>query len=252
MPGQDVTERTPQEAHESQARPTHQKRLRLREITAEAKKYDGLGADLKAARVRNGLDLAEVADEIRIRSVHLHAMEEGLFNDLPAHVYAVGFVRSYADYLGLDGEVAVQAFKHEASGLGGETKLVFPSPIPESRIPTGWLIACSLALAGLIYAGWYYAEMNGRLATDRVEPVPERLAALAPAPTTEQSIVDSSIPAGPVETEETSADGPTITDTVTGIGPASTEAKIELRQVGTPDIMSSMKVEGRASSSIIQ
>lgn len=248
MPGQDVTESTPQEAQESQTRPPRQRRLHLREITAEADNYDGLGADLKAARLRNGLDLAEVADEIRIRRVHLHAMEEGLFNDLPAHVYAVGFVRSYANYLGLDGEVAVEAFKQEASGLGGETKLVFPSPIPESRIPTGWLIALSSVLAGLICAGWYYAEMNGRLATDRVAPVPERLAALAPAPTREQTINNSSIPPGPVANGETSADSPA-TGTVMEVSSANADATVRLRQVGTPDVESLTEVEHRTSGS---
>jgi cytoskeleton protein RodZ len=187
-----MTERTSHEARESQKRPSHQRRLHLREVTAEASNYDGLGADLKAARVRNGLDLAEVAEELRIRRVHIHAMEEGHFDDLPAPVYAVGFVRSYADYLGLDGEIAVEAFKQEASGLKGETKLVFPSPMPESRVPTGWLIAVSLVLAGMIYAGWYYAEMNGRLATGRVPPLPERLAALAPTPSADEPAVENS------------------------------------------------------------
>ena len=187
-----MTERTSHEARESQKRPSHQRRLHLREVTAEASNYDGLGADLKAARVRNGLDLAEVAEELRIRRVHIHAMEEGHFDDLPAPVYAVGFVRSYADYLGLGGEIAVEAFKQEASGLKGETKLVFPSPMPESRVPTGWLIAVSLVLAGMIYAGWYYAEMNGRLATGRVPPLPERLAALVPTPSADEPAVENS------------------------------------------------------------
>tara|TARA_Y100001934_G_C12378833_1_gene790999 strand:- start:1624 stop:2781 length:1158 start_codon:yes stop_codon:yes gene_type:complete len=242
-----MTERTSQEAHDSQSRPPRQRQLHLREVTTEAGNYDGLGADLKAVRVRNGLDLSEVSDELRIRRVHLHAIEEGLFNDLPAPVYAIGFVRSYADYLGLDGEVAAEAFKQEASGLGGETKLVFPSPILESRVPTGWLIALSLVLAGLIYAGWYYAEMNGRLATDRVAPVPERLAALAPAPTAEQSAIDDSVPVGPVETEETPVEGPAITDTVTGISPATTDVRVELRQVDTPDAELGTEGEGRNS-----
>ena len=227
-----MTERTSHEARESQTRPSHQRRLHLREVTAEASNYDGLGADLKAARVRNGFDLAEVADELRIRRVHIHAMEEGHFDDLPAPVYAVGFVRSYADYLGLDGEIAVEAFKQEASGLKGETKLVFPSPIPESRVPTGWLIAISLVLAGMIYAGWYYAEMNGRLATERVPPLPERLAALAPAPTVDGPASGEPVPVGPVETEETPAEGPITTDTVTGINPATTDVRVDLRQVG--------------------
>ena len=204
----------------------------MREVTAEPGNYDGLGADLKAARVRNGFDLAEVAEELRIRRVHIHAMEEGHFDDLPAPVYAVGFVRSYADYLGLDGEIAVEAFKQEASGLKGETKLVFPSPIPESRIPTGWLIAVSLVLAGMIYAGWYYAEMNGRLATERVPPLPERLAALAPTPSVDEPTSGEPVPVGPVETEETPAEGPITTDTVTELNPATTGVRLDLRQVG--------------------
>ena len=80
----------------------------MREVTVETSGYDGLGADLKAAREHKGLDLREVADELRIRHVHLQAIEEGYFDDLPGPVYAVGFVRSYAEYLGLDGEVAVE------------------------------------------------------------------------------------------------------------------------------------------------
>ena len=196
--------------------------MHLREVTVETSGYDGLGADLKAARERKGLDLMEVADELRIRHVHLQAIEEGYFDDLPGPVYAVGFVRSYAEYLGLDGEVAVEAFKQETLGLNGETKLVFPSPIPESRVPTGRLIAVSLVLAGLIYAGWYYVEMNGRLATGRVPSLPERLAALAPTPS-----VDRPAAIGSVETQEIATERPTATDTLTGIDPATREIRLE-------------------------
>ena len=196
--------------------------MHLREVTVETSGYDGLGADLKAARERKGLDLMEVADELRIRHVHLQAIEEGYFDDLLGPVYAVGFVRSYAEYLGLDGEVAVEAFKQETLGLNGETKLVFPSPIPESRVPTGRLIAVSLVLAGLIYAGWYYVEMNGRLATGRVPSPPERLAALAPTPS-----VDRPAAIGSVETQEIATERPTATDTLTGIDPATREIRLE-------------------------
>ena len=215
----------------------------MREVNAESSNYDGLGADLKAARVRNGFDLAEITEELRIRRGHIQAMEEGHFDDLPAPVYAVGFVRSYADYLGLDGEIAVEAFKQEVSGLKGETKLAFPSPIPESRVPTGWLIAISLVLAGMIYAGWYYAEMNGRLATDRVPPLPQRLAALAPAPSVDEPASSEPVPVGPVETEETPAEGPTTTDTVTGINPATIGVEVDLRQIGGSEFEQQSVVE---------
>ncbi len=210
-----------QAAPESSARPSRTRRLHFHEVNAEADSYDGLGADLKAARVRDGLDLPEVANRLRIRRAYIAAIEEGRFDDLPAPVYAVGFVRSYADLLGLDGENAVEAFKRETSALDGETELVFPFPTPESRVPKGWLIALSLVLAGLIYAGWHYAEMNGRLASDRVPPVPEELAAPAPAPSGDWPAADAPAPAGPVETEEAPAPTPVTADTpATGDTPA--------------------------------
>lgn len=217
-----MTESTSQEVQENQTQPSRRRRLHLREVTVKTSGYDGLGSDFKAARERKGLDLTEVADELRIRHIHLQAIEEGYFDDLPGPVYAVGFVRSYAEYLGLDGEIAVEAFKQETLGLNGETKLVFPSPIPESRVPTGRLIAVSLVLAGLIYAGWYYVEMNGRLATGRVPSLPERLAALAPTPS-----VDRPAAIGPTETHEIVTERPTATDTLTGIDPATREIRLE-------------------------
>lgn len=173
--GLDMTERTSPEAIEPPENGRPRRRLHLREVTREDSSYDGLGADLRAARSRSGLDLSEVADDLRIRAAHIEAIERGKFDDLPATVYAIGFIRSYAEYLGLDGQVAVEAFKQEVAGLRDDQKLVFPSPLPESRVPKGWLLALAFVLAGMIYAGWYYAETTGRLATDVVPPVPERL-----------------------------------------------------------------------------
>ena len=211
---------------ESLARPSRARRLHFHEVSAETDNYDGLGADLKAARVRDGLDLSEISDKLRIRRAYLAAIEEGRFDDLPAPVYAVGFVRSYADLLGLDGESAVETFKRETSSLGDETKLVFPFSTPESRVPRGWLIALSLVLAGLIYAGWHYAEMNGRLATDRIPPVPEGLSALAPAPSGDRPAADAPAPADPVETEGIPVQAPAA-DTPASVDPVAAEAPSE-------------------------
>ena len=61
-----------------------------------------LGSDLRAARLRRGLELEEVAEQTRISRRYLRALEEERFELLPGDAYAKSFLRSYADYLGLD------------------------------------------------------------------------------------------------------------------------------------------------------
>lgn len=61
-----------------------------------------LGEWLHDARVRAGLTLAEAEHGTRISGVYLEAIEADRFEVLPAPIYARGFVRSYARYLGLD------------------------------------------------------------------------------------------------------------------------------------------------------
>ena len=66
-----------------------------------------IGATLREARLRRGVDLAEVEDALRIRAKYLRALEEEQFHVLPGSAYARAFLRAYADYLGLDGQLYV-------------------------------------------------------------------------------------------------------------------------------------------------
>jgi len=69
-----------------------------------------LGSSLREARARRGLELAQVAAETRIRARYLQALEEERFELLPGSVYAKGFLRAYADYLGLDSQRYVDEY----------------------------------------------------------------------------------------------------------------------------------------------
>ena len=62
------------------------------------------GQTLRAAREAKHWDVARAERDTRIRARYLTALEEGDYADLPAAVYAQGFVRNYATYLGLDPE----------------------------------------------------------------------------------------------------------------------------------------------------
>ena len=137
-----------------------------------------VGEELRLAREGAGLELAEVASHLRIRSNFLSALEEGRPDALPGITYAIGYVRTYAGFLGLDPDSSVRRFKEEAAGLNAKTQLVFPSPAPEGRVPGFTLMLAALLLAGSAYGGWYWlSERDGNL-RDLVPHVPERLARL--------------------------------------------------------------------------
>src|ERR1700685_4340495 len=78
-------------------------RIHLREIAeGDAGPLETVGQQLRAARLRRGDDFATVSRQLRISKTHLAALESNEIDTLPARAYAVGFVRSYAAYLGLD------------------------------------------------------------------------------------------------------------------------------------------------------
>jgi cytoskeleton protein RodZ len=69
-----------------------------------------IGNSLREARVRQQLELTEVEQATKIRARYLRALEEESFEALPAQTYVKGFLRTYADYLGLDGQLYVDEF----------------------------------------------------------------------------------------------------------------------------------------------
>src|SRR3954451_9091788 len=66
-----------------------------------------IGGSLREARLKRGLTPADVQKAIRIRDRYLQALEEERWELLPGDAYVKGFLRTYADYLGLDGTLYV-------------------------------------------------------------------------------------------------------------------------------------------------
>jgi cytoskeletal protein RodZ len=69
-----------------------------------------IGNSLREARTRQGLDFPQLEVATKIRSKYLRALEEEQFDALPAQTYVKGFLRTYADYLGLDGQLYVDEY----------------------------------------------------------------------------------------------------------------------------------------------
>jgi cytoskeleton protein RodZ len=167
----------------------------------------GVGELMRLTRERLGHELQTVANQLRIRLSYLEAIEDARFRDLPGTTYAVGFVRSYADYLGLDGADIVRRFREEAARIHGQTKLVFPALTAEGKLPrAAVLLVSAIGLAG-VYGVWYYISSRQHSDVPVITEVPDRLVALTP----DESGLDggrldtpATVPA-PVETPATSA-----------------------------------------------
>ncbi|MBY0430397.1 MAG: helix-turn-helix domain-containing protein, partial [Rhodospirillales bacterium] len=133
----------------------------------------GVGSLLKTTRQALGRDLVDVAYGLRIRHTYLMAIEDGRFGDLPGPTYAIGFVRAYAEYLGLDPREVIRRLKMETEGnLGGRNELVFPSPVSEGRFPQGAIIFIGLVLAAVLYTLQLMSSQERSIA-DMVPSIPD-------------------------------------------------------------------------------
>lgn len=130
---------------------------------------------LRYAREAHNQDLARIAQALRIRYVYLEAIENGQYDELPGPAYAVGFVRSYADFLGLDSREVVVRFKREVAGLRDDSELNFPTPAPQGKVPSGIVFLICVLIAALAYGGWVYLTEKDASLQDIVSNVPEGL-----------------------------------------------------------------------------
>jgi cytoskeleton protein RodZ len=108
-----------------------------------------IGNSLREARLRQGLDLARVEDDTKIRAKYLQALEDERFDVLPAETYVKGFLRTYSEYLGLDGQLYVDEFNSRFAAA--EEPLVASAPPGRRprprRAESSFVVA---ALAGIV------------------------------------------------------------------------------------------------------
>jgi cytoskeletal protein RodZ len=99
----------------------------------------GLGERFRVAREARDLSVSDVAEQIRIRSVYLTAIEDENWPVIGAPVYARGFLRTYARFLGLDPEESVAAF-NQSLGTDSTThgpSSPAPGPAADQAAPSG-------------------------------------------------------------------------------------------------------------------
>jgi cytoskeleton protein RodZ len=121
-----------------------------------------VGDRLRAARVKAGLDLSDVATRTRIPQRHLAAIESGDYASLPAITYCIGFVKAYARTVGED-EVELARNLRGELGLegreGGMDHADYDAADP-ARIPSKTLAWSALGIGALLLA-LFFAVRGG-------------------------------------------------------------------------------------------
>ena len=133
-----------------------------------------IGGVLKKTRLQYGLSLEQVHAATRIKQIYLEALEDEDFERLPGSVYVTGFVRSYADYLGLDSDQMLQLLKKKTGPKPVRPVYNFPIANDEQKIPGKKVIIAS-TIALVIVLGVFAAGKSGSM-KDEIPAVPQELA----------------------------------------------------------------------------
>ena len=114
------------------------------------------------ARVSKGITQEQAGALLKVRVKIIKDFENGEYIDLPGLAYKIGFVRSYARLLDLDGDLLVKEFKEslELTTLKEEYKFLTPEINKNKFLPMGAVLSVCIAI--LSYTGWYYSDRSNK------------------------------------------------------------------------------------------
>lgn len=191
------------------------------EINTEINHFDEasrVGGGLRQVREQLGWKLTDVAERIRIRAVFLVAIETGDLSALPGTAYRVGFVRAYAQALGLDGEEILQRFRHAGQiGEPEKNEIKLLAPVPNRGVPKGAVIFIAFIIAVGGYGFWYHHTAQTRKLAQSALQIPTKLQPL----TTPPKIVQPATQASATPAAASSAPAPVKPATPTPQTPAT-------------------------------
>ncbi|MBE6468277.1 MAG: helix-turn-helix domain-containing protein [Alphaproteobacteria bacterium] len=134
----------------------------------KAPKITKIGAMLKEMRQQKGLKLVDVSKRLCIRKCYLEAIEDSNYKEIPAFPYGIGFIRSYAAFLGLNGENIVELYKEETTASKTKNMNVL-EPQSEATMPSIQHILISLLAIVLIYAAWFFYNQSSEETSEATE-----------------------------------------------------------------------------------
>jgi len=173
---------SPHPRNDAQSPPHGNNARENRAAPREHEPQQRIGDILRRVREHRREDIGAISDYLRIRDSYLIALENSQYEDLPADAYVIGFLRSYALYLGLDGRGAVDQYRREMAGRRRKPQLSMPQPISEGQAPTTALLTGAAAAAVLLYGLWYWLSTPDKTALETPVALPQSLQESGGAP----------------------------------------------------------------------
>lgn len=159
------------------------------------------GQILERARLQRGLDEKEVADQLHITVHYVKAIEADKYEKLPGAIFAKGYVKSYAELLGLDSGKLLDAFAElQAAHKTDKTQISTPKRRSRKSRNTQWAFASAAAFVVLLGGAWWFATgdaESGSTVSDRPAAAESRSASQAAsqtAVTPQQAEVELALP----------------------------------------------------------
>jgi transcriptional regulator with XRE-family HTH domain len=128
----------------------------MADIDQDQLQAQSVGERLRLAREAKGLSLEDVARQTRIPLRHLEHIEREEWDALPAITYSVGFARSYANTIDLDGAQIGAEVRQQLGGtrLGGTTATPYYEPADPARVPPRSIAIAAAVIAVLLVIGY--------------------------------------------------------------------------------------------------
>lgn len=194
-----------------------------------------LGEKLRAAREERGISISEVAEQTRISPLYIEGIEKDDFKLLPGGIFNKGFIRSFAKYVGVDEQEALQDYARQTAvsdptANPDEPRAYRPEVLTDDR-------SVSSMLPTIIFAGIILALMTGGILflVNYIQNQPEKppVANVTPVPGNTEVVANP--------TPATDASG----------APTWENVKIEFKAVTEPISLGSV-VDGKSSESMLQ
>lgn len=142
--------------------PTQRKKNRTQRSVFYSEDYGFLGHLLHSERLLQKISLEKVALDLNLSSYIIKDLETGHLNRMPGQAYMLGFMRTYASYLGLNGIEMVQNVKVAKNSFFEEEK-VLKVPFQQQHLPTKPVLWGSVCALILIIIGYSASKASSQL-----------------------------------------------------------------------------------------
>lgn len=125
-----------------------------------------IGVQLRAARKEAGRSVADIANQLRINVGYLNAIEKGDLEALPSSTYVAGFLRSYGNLVGFDGNDLARTYLGRVDDADRQPTYSFPQNNVKPQRSGALIASITVVLAVAGYVGWYWTETKSDKSND--------------------------------------------------------------------------------------